>query len=147
MALAIAILAVIAVLPEYAADLDFALSGQISLVLGFAPLGFFAFYLWKASVTGPGRGPRSPPLTGVISGRFELHPAWNMEPPRRRVSGRPAGNAVRMWQRWCRRTRKEPVMGLGKKAKRKAKAVKGKTKKNAGKVKHKGKKAKNAAKH
>jgi hypothetical protein len=57
------------------------------------------------------------------------------------------GNAVRMWQRWCRRTRKEPVMGLGKKAKRKAKAAKGKTKKDAGKVKHKGKKAKNAAKH
>jgi hypothetical protein len=42
---------------------------------------------------------------------------------------------------------KEPVMGLGKKAKNKAKAVKGKTKKDAGKVKHKGKKAKNAAKH
>ena len=38
-------------------------------------------------------------------------------------------------------------MGLGKKAKRKAKAVKGTTKKDAGKVKHKGKKAKNAAKH
>jgi hypothetical protein len=38
-------------------------------------------------------------------------------------------------------------MGLGKKAKRKAKAVKGKTKKDACKVKHKGKKAKNAAKH
>ena len=31
-------------------------------------------------------------------------------------------------------------MGLGKKAKREAKAVKGKTKKDAGKVKHKGKK-------
>lgn len=42
---------------------------------------------------------------------------------------------------------REPVMGLGKKAKRDAKAVKGKTKKGAGKVKHKGKKAKNAAKH
>ena len=42
---------------------------------------------------------------------------------------------------------KEPVMGLGKKAKREAKAVKGKTKKNAGKAKHKGKKVKNAAKH
>jgi hypothetical protein len=42
---------------------------------------------------------------------------------------------------------KEPVMGLGKKAKREAKAVKGKTKKDAGKVKHKGKKAKKAAKH
>jgi hypothetical protein len=42
---------------------------------------------------------------------------------------------------------KEPVMGLGKKAKREAKAVKGKTKKEAGKAKHKGKKAKNAAKH
>ena len=42
---------------------------------------------------------------------------------------------------------KEPVMGLGKKAKREAKAVKGKTQKDAGKVKHKGKKAKNAAKH
>jgi hypothetical protein len=37
-------------------------------------------------------------------------------------------------------------MGLGKKAKNKAKAVKGKTKKDAGKVKHKGKKTKNAAK-
>jgi hypothetical protein len=84
---------------------------------------------------------------GVISGRFELHPAWNMEPSERRVSGSSAGNAVRMWQRWCRRTQKEPVMGLGKKAKREAKAVKGKTKKDAGKVKHKGKKAKNAAKH
>ena len=44
-------------------------------------------------------------------------------------------------------TQKELVMGLGKKAKREAKAVKGKTKKDAGKVKHKGKKAKNAAKH
>lgn len=42
---------------------------------------------------------------------------------------------------------REPVMGLGKKAKRDAKAVKGKTKKGAGKVKHKGKKAKNAAKN
>ena len=37
-------------------------------------------------------------------------------------------------------------MGPGKKAKNKAKAVKGKTKKNAGKVAHKGKKAKRAAK-
>jgi hypothetical protein len=52
-----------------------------------------------------------------------------------------------MWQHLCRRTQKEPVMGLGKKAKREAKAVKGKTKKDAGKVKRKGKKAKNAAKH
>lgn len=42
---------------------------------------------------------------------------------------------------------KELVMGLGKKAKNKAKAVKGKTKKGAGKAKHKGKKAKNAVKH
>ncbi len=42
---------------------------------------------------------------------------------------------------------KELVMGLGKKAKNKAKAVKGKTKKDAGKVKHKGKKAKHAVKH
>lgn len=42
---------------------------------------------------------------------------------------------------------REPVMGVGKKAKRDAKAVKGKAKKGAGKVKHKGKKAKNAAKH
>ena len=38
-------------------------------------------------------------------------------------------------------------MGLGKKAKNKAKAVKGKTKKDAGKVNRKGKKAKNAVKH
>jgi hypothetical protein len=43
--------------------------------------------------------------------------------------------------------RKESVMGLGKKAKNKAKTVKGKAKKDAGKVKHKGKKAKNAVKH
>jgi cation:H+ antiporter len=82
--LAIAILAVIAVLPEYAVDLYFAytagsdpsyvpaanmtgsnrlllglgwsvvafivpLSGQIHLVLRFALLGLFAFYLWKVS--------------------------------------------------------------------------------------------------
>jgi hypothetical protein len=52
-----------------------------------------------------------------------------------------------MCQRWCRGIQKESVMGLGKKAKHEAKAVKGKTKKDAGKVKHKGKKAKNAAKH
>jgi hypothetical protein len=38
-------------------------------------------------------------------------------------------------------------MGLGKKAKREAKAAKGKTRKDVGKVKRKGKKAKNAAKH
>lgn len=52
-----------------------------------------------------------------------------------------------MWQRWARQDTKELVMGLGKKAKREAKAVKGKTKKDARKAKHKGKKAKNAAKH
>jgi hypothetical protein len=84
---------------------------------------------------------------GVISGRFEIRPAWNLKPSERYVSGSSAGNAVRMWQRWCHRAQKESVMGLGKKAKHDAKAVKGKTKKDAGKVKHKGKKAKNAAKH
>ena len=89
---------------------------------------------------------------GVMSGRFEPHPAWNMEPSEHRVFGSSAGNAVRMGSagaaghnKSCRRTQKEPVMGLGKKAKREAKAVKGKTKKDARKVKHKGKKAKNAA--
>jgi hypothetical protein len=56
-----------------------------------------------------------------------------MEPSERRVSGSSAGNAVRVWQRWCRRTQKEPVMGLGKKAKREAKADKGKKAKNAAK--------------
>ena len=56
-------------------------------------------------------------------------------------------NAVRIRQRWVPHNTKEPVMGLGKKAKREAKAVKGKTKKDVRKVKHKGKKAKNAAKH
>jgi hypothetical protein len=86
-------------------------------------------------------------VDGVISGRFELHPVRNLEPWERRVSGPSAGNAVRMRQCWCRWTQKEPVMGVGKKAKREAKAVKGKTKKGAGKVKGKGKKAKNAAKH
>ena len=83
----------------------------------------------------------------AISGRFELHPAWNLKPSKRRVSGSSAGNAVRRWQRWVLQDTKEPAMGVGKKAKNKAKAVKGKTKKDAGKVKHKGKKAKNAAKH
>ena len=62
-------------------------------------------------------------------------------------SGSSAGTGVRMWQRWARQDAKEPVMGLGKKAKREAKAVKGKTKKDAGKAKRKGKKVKNAAKH
>ena len=57
-----------------------------------------------------------------------------------------SGNAVRRWQRMPQDA-KEAIMGLGKKAKNKAKAVKGKTKKDAGKVKHKGKKAKNAVKH
>ena len=91
---------------------------------------------------------------GVMSGRFEPHPAWNMEPSEHRVSGSSAGTRS-VWgsaggagrKRSCRRTQKEPVMGLGKKAKREAKAVKGKAKKDVGKVKHKGKKAKNAAKH
>jgi hypothetical protein len=41
----------------------------------------------------------------------------------------------------------ESVMGVGKKAKHEAKAIKGKSKKDARKVKHKGKKVKNAAKH
>ena len=85
---------------------------------------------------------------GVRAGRFELHPAWNLEPSEAPcLCGSSAGNAVRMWQRWCRGIQKESVMGLGKKAKHEAKAVKGKTKKDAGKVKRKGKKAKNAAKH
>jgi len=41
----------------------------------------------------------------------------------------------------------ESVMGVAKKAKHDAKAVKHKGKKDAGKVTHKGKKAKKAAKH
>jgi hypothetical protein len=41
----------------------------------------------------------------------------------------------------------ESVMGVARKAKHEAKAVKGKTKKGAGKVKSKGKKAKKTAKH
>jgi hypothetical protein len=48
---------------------------------------------------------------GVISGRFELHPAWNMEPSTPRLR-QLSWNAVRMWQRWCRRTQNEPVMGV-----------------------------------
>jgi hypothetical protein len=39
------------------------------------------------------------------------------------------------------------AMGVAKKAKRDAKAVKGKTKKDVGKAKHKGKKVKKAVKH
>jgi hypothetical protein len=41
----------------------------------------------------------------------------------------------------------ESAVGVGKKAKREAKAAKSKAKKGAGKVKHQGKKVKNAAKH
>jgi hypothetical protein len=82
----------------------------------------------------------------VIAGRFELHLAWNLKRSEHRVSGSSGGNAARIW-RLMPPDAKEPVMGLGKKAKNKAKAVKGKTKKDAGKVKHKEKKAKNAVKH
>ena len=71
---------------------------------------------------------------------------WNLKPSERRVSGSSAGNAVRT-AALVPQDIKESVMGLGKKAKGNAKAVKGKTKKNAGKIKHKGKKAKNAVKH
>jgi hypothetical protein len=83
----------------------------------------------------------------VIAGRFELHPVWNLKLTERRVSGSSAGNAVRIRAVSVPQDAKESVMGLGKKAKNKAKAVKGKTKKDAGKVKHKGKKAKNEVKH
>jgi hypothetical protein len=83
----------------------------------------------------------------MTSGKFELHPAWNMKPLERRVSGSSARTRSVCSSTGCRKTQKEPVMGLGKKAKREAKAVKGKTKKDVGKVKHKGKKANNAAKH
>jgi hypothetical protein len=82
----------------------------------------------------------------VIAGRFELHPAWNLKPSEHRVCGSSAENAVRIW-RLVPQDAKELVMGLGKKAKNKAKTVKGKTKKGAGKVKRKGKKTKNAVKH
>src|ERR1700676_2598963 len=83
---------------------------------------------------------------GVISGRFELHPAWNLShgAPRLRQLSRERGPYVAAL---VPQDTKEAVMGLRKKAKHEAKAVKGKTKKDAGKVKHKGKKAKNAAKH
>ena len=83
----------------------------------------------------------------TISGRFEFHPAWNVELSKPRVSGSSAGTRSVCGSAGRGRAQKEPVMGLGKKAKREAKAVKGKTKKDARKVKHKGKKTKNAAKH
>ena len=60
-----------------------------------------------------------------------MHPAWKMA-----ASGS-----------WRRRQRREPVVGVVKKAKHEAKAAKSKTKKGAGKAKHQGKKVKNAAKH
>lgn len=72
--------------------------------------------------------------------------AWNLKPSEHRVCGSSAENAVRIW-RLVPQDAKELVMGLGKKAKNKAKTVKGKTKKGAGKVKRKGKKTKNAVKH
>jgi hypothetical protein len=65
---------------------------------------------------------------------------WLTVPP-----GNAAGTA-HCRQRRCPRKR-ESVMGVGKKAKHKAKVVKGKAKKGARKVKHKGKKAKNASRH
>ena len=83
----------------------------------------------------------------MMSGGFELHPAWNIESSECRVFGSSAGTRSVRGSAGCRRMQKEPVMGLGKKAKREAKAVKGKTKKDASKAKHKGKKVKNAAKH
>lgn len=119
-----------------------------SEVCGLWLLAFAASSFRVRSLPALARYQRSKRRAGeVIAGRFELHPAWNLKPSERRVRGRSAGSAVGIWQRWCRRTLKEPVMGLGKKAKNKAKAVKGKTKKDAGKVKHKGKKAKKALKH
>jgi hypothetical protein len=83
----------------------------------------------------------------VIGRKFELHPAWNLKSSERRVSGSSAGERGRYMAALVPQDIKEPVMGVGKRAKNKAKAVKGKAKKDAGKVKHKGKKAKNAVKH
>jgi len=82
----------------------------------------------------------------TIPGRFEFHPAWNVE------LSKPVSPAAQLERgpyvaALGAAAHKELVMGLGKKAKREAKAVKGKTKKDAGKAKHKGKKVKNAAKH
>jgi hypothetical protein len=71
----------------------------------------------------------------AISARFERHPGWKMAAIGSSCSG------LLPWDR------EESVMGVAKKAKRRAKSVKGKAKKGAGKVKHKGKKAKNAARH
>lgn len=82
----------------------------------------------------------------MISGRFELHPAWKLESAGRRVSGSSAGTRSVCGSAGAAGL-KESIMGLGKKVKNKAKAVKGKTKKGARKVKNKGKKSKNAVKH
>lgn len=71
---------------------------------------------------------------------------WKLKPSERRVSGSSAGKRGPYMAALVSQDTKESIMGLGKKTKSKAKAVKGKGKKDAGKVKRKGKKAKNAVK-
>ena len=90
----------------------------------------------------------SPPADEARRAKFEPHPAWNLKTLERAASAaaqlvtRSVGGSA-----GATGHKKESVMGLGKKAKHEAKAVKHKTKKDAGKAKHKGKKVKNAAKH
>jgi hypothetical protein len=86
---------------------------------------------------------------GVISESLSRVLRGTWQPPDRRVSrSRPE---TRPGQRTAgsvgARDERESVVGVGKKAKHKAKVVKGKARKGAGKVKHKGKKAKNASRH
>ena len=104
------------------------------------------FWLPAVLVLGPGPGLSCAGLAperseGLAIGicRFELHLVWNLRPV-----GAPHVRAISGQRR--PQDRREPVMGLGKKAKNKAKVAKGKAKKDVGKVKHKGKKTKNAAK-
>jgi hypothetical protein len=86
-------------------------------------------------------GMRSESLSRVLGGTWQ--------PSDRRVSRFRPG--TRPGQRTAgsvgAEDKRESVMGVGKKAKHKAKVVKGKAKKGAGKLKHKGKKAKNASRH
>ena len=52
------------------------LSGQISLVLGFALLGFFVFYLWKASRAEPASRTWSGPPPGSATCRAAPGACW-----------------------------------------------------------------------
>jgi ATP-dependent protease ClpP protease subunit len=89
------------------------------------------------------RLPRWAASRGLVAGAGEV--LARAARPGRRVST--AFGAVNQIVHQALSREQGVIMGVAKKAKRDAKAVKGKTKKGVGKAKHKGKKVKKAAKH